>query len=497
MASMKFSPTKKGVKTFVSPQSDAFQSTQPISPDPWFPLAKSPVDETMTDPRSSSEEEVRKKPEVLDNNIPTNNTRTIEIINPEFFQPRFVQDTLAAPVFLPKWQMYCNMEIFWPRLQKNIEYLKNSVASRPFVLKPFEPQDDEKDNDLSSENVGYGDAMQKYALVKQALENLRGSVMYNRNGFQDIIKDICDARGKGLSVQQIFWEQKGDVILPLNTQYVNAYYYKYDIVNNAITDMSGAPMDENRFLVAVYKNRGTLNLTALGIYQTLAYMWNAQFWVRRFWIQSVEKYGQPYRVVEYPQGSSAALKSALATAMANFAASGYGVLPAGSNFQLVESAINSGNANAHQLFIEECDKACDIVCLGQSLTTEQGNKGGSYSLGQVHERKENTIIDDLADYACGVLNEQFIPAILDVNGYDLENKPEFYVNRDVDMDMINKKIGLIQQLKGMGYKVNIDSLEEELEQLGIVIEGEVEMVQEPGLDNKPKLSPFKKDKETE
>lgn len=461
---MRFSPNKKGVKTVVSPQSDALTSGAPVSDTPWFPLA-------VPSPNivAPSNGEPVKKPEVVEESVPFTTARTIEVINPNFYQPRDVQDILSAPVYLPKWMLYCNMEVFWPRVQKNMDFLKHCVSNKSFVLKPFEAQDDEKDKDVSPDNAGYGDSMTKYALIDEAFKNLQSSIIYNRNGFKGIVHDIIDAYGKGISVQQIFWEMKEDRILPLNTQYVNAYYYKYDISNNAITAMSGEPLDENKFLVAAYKNRGTLNLTALGVYQALAYMWVGQFWARKFWIQSVEKYGQPYRVVEYPQGSSATLKSALASAMSSFGNSGYGVFPAGSNFQLIESAIANGTNNAHELFISECDKTCDLLMLGQNLTTDASG-GGSYAAAVVHERKETTVIDNLCDFTTDILNNQLIPAILDVNGYDQENRPFFTVDNNADLDMLKKKLDIVQQLKGLGYKISGEGLESELEQMGLQIE---------------------------
>jgi hypothetical protein len=465
MANLRFSPNKKGgVKTVVSPQSDALTAGTPVSNTPWFPTA-------VPSPNVLAEEkgEPVKKPEIVDESVPFTTARTIEVINPNFYQPRDVQDILSAPVFLPKWMLYCNMEVFWPRVQKNMDFLKHCVSNKSFVLKPFEAQDDEKDLDGSPDNVGYGDSMTKYALVNEAMKNLQSSIIYNRNGFKGIIHDIVDSYGKGLSVQQIFWDLKEDRILPVNTQYVNAYYYKYDISNNAITAMSGEPLDENKFLVAAYKNRGTLNLTALGVYQALAYIWVGQFWARKFWLQSVEKYGQPFRTVEYPQGSSATVKNALAAAMANFGNSGYGVFPAGSNFQLIESAIANGTNNAHGLFIEDSDKTCDLLMLGQNLTTDASG-GGSYAAAVVHERKETTVIDNLCDFVTDVLNNQFIPAILDVNGFDQENRPFFTVDNNADLDMLKKKLDIVQQLRGLGYKIQGEGLESELEQLGLQIE---------------------------
>jgi phage gp29-like protein len=76
---------------------------------------------------------------------------------------------------------------------------------------------------------------------------------------------------------------------------------------------------------------------------------------------------------------------------------------------------------------------CDLLLLGQTLTSETGpTGGGSLALGQVHERVRGDVIDAAAGWLAEVRNEQLLPAIARVNGVamDFSEMPWWEASRD-------------------------------------------------------------------
>jgi phage gp29-like protein len=64
--------------------------------------------------------------------------------------------------------------------------------------------------------------------------------------------------------------------------------------------------------------------------------------------------------------------------------------------------------------LDRADQACDLLVLGQTLTSTQGDKG-SQALGTVHQSVRSDIIDSAALWLAEILNEQIIPSIAAVN----------------------------------------------------------------------------------
>jgi len=68
--------------------------------------------------------------------------------------------------------------------------------------------------------------------------------------------------------------------------------------------------------------------------------------------------------------------------------------------------------------LDRADKQCDLLVLGQTLTTDtggMGHGGGSHALGRVHAEVRSSVIEAAAKFAAGVIEQQLVPAILRLN----------------------------------------------------------------------------------
>ncbi len=86
----------------------------------------------------------------------------------------------------------------------------------------------------------------------------------------------------------------------------------------------------------------------------------------------------------------------------------------------------------------ERDKQCDLLVLGQTLTTDTGNMGhggGSHALGRVHADVRSSIIDAAAQFAAGVIEQQLIPSILRLNYGDTDEAPTLTFQERTEDDL--------------------------------------------------------------
>lgn len=108
-------------------------------------------------------------------------------------------------------------------------------------------------------------------------------------------------------------------------------------------------------------------------------------------------------------------------------------------------AVKGGNQLPHLNMLEEANKACDILILGQTLTSSVSSTGGNRALGEVHENTENQVVLARGKYVAGVLNQQLVPAILELN---LGRRPEhlpFISFKDPSSGMSEAKLGWVER----------------------------------------------------
>lgn len=92
---------------------------------------------------------------------------------------------------------------------------------------------------------------------------------------------------------------------------------------------------------------------------------------------------------------------------------GYGVAPEGTNLQTIETTRGAGD-NPQLALLDRADTLCDILILGQTLTTDVGDSG-SRALGQVHASVRADIVDSAANWLAEILNEQLLPTLMGLN----------------------------------------------------------------------------------
>lgn len=308
-------------------------------------------------------------------------------------------------------ELYSLMEATSPRLMKNLAEVKQAVLGLDWNLMD------------APEELRIPGAKE---LIERTMNGMKGDPLTDGNGWRATLASLLDARPRGASLVEIEWEYRGGgklpaAWLPKLTRDVDATCYGWVSETGRLRlypTQSATQAEEvppNKFLVGIYKSgRGHAAGTAL--LRSLAGRWCAANFSEEWLLNFAQIFGQPFRWATY-DASQEGVKETLSEMLRDMGSAAYGVGPDGTKIEYFESG-KSGADNPQAYVMKLYDEACDLLILGQTLTSSAGD-AGSRALGQVHQSVRGDIIDGLADWLAEVLNEQLIPAIIAINYGDL------------------------------------------------------------------------------
>lgn len=346
-----------------------------------------------------------------------------------------------------QWRLFDLMEDTWPRLAKNLAELKRAVVAMDWQVKPWA----EEDTPPTKE------ATRRARLVSHAVWTMKPEATENENGFEATVRDLMDGWGKGLSVIELLWEIRsspsmGNFVGPRATKWIQPRYYGYptaqdwlglkvDELKTAEAEMvrteaevptlrltpkleDYAPFPPNKFLIGIYKSK-TGHPLAGALLRPLAFIWAASNFAWEYFINLAQIFGMPIRWGTYASNASQSTITALMDMLKNMGSAAYAAFPEGTNLQILD-AIKGGSGNSpSESLIDRADTICDLMILGQTLTSTVGNSG-SRALGEVHFAVREDVINAASEWVATILNEQFVPAFLRLNFNDENEPPEFW-----------------------------------------------------------------------
>ena len=156
------------------------------------------------------------------------------------------------------------------------------------------------------------------------------------------------------------------------------------------------------------------------------------------WAQFAEIFGMPFRKGTY-DGVDDKNRIELENALKEAGSAAYAVIPEGSDIEFIASS-NTGNNNVYSGLIQACNAELSKLILGNTLTTEQGDKGAR-SLGEVHQDVENGIHESDKMFVLFKLNDEF-KKLLEIHGYNpgdglfsFNDKTEVEPKERLEMDL--------------------------------------------------------------
>jgi phage gp29-like protein len=361
-----------------------------------------------------------------------------------------LQNALSGELYF-QWELFSLMEDSWDRLSKNLNEVKNAVKRLNWSVTPYCERGQEPTPS----------AQEKADLVQCAMKNWQpepGTLEYS---FEDAIYHGMDAMGKGISVQEIQWQVRDGAILPRAGHLLTPRNYGWNpegthlgIVaegDRNFRQQTGpwTPFAQNQFMVGQWHARsGAPGMTAL--LRPLVPYWIGMTFGWRWLMQTAQLFGVPFRWATY-DANEPGLLNKISDMLENMGAAGWAAFPAGTVLEFKE-AVTSATDNPQAVIIELAKKACDLLILGQELSSESEPSGLGSGNAALQGKVRQDVLHSAAYWAGDLLNYQFVPALLNLNYGETSEAPCLVPDLSIDPDP-KSLADRDQVLIGMGLRL--------------------------------------------
>lgn len=400
--------------------------------------------------------------------------------------PQYIEMTLRGALagnHVQAWELFDLMEDTWPRLLKNEHAVKRAVQNMLLTVDPYQDED----------AAATDSASQKQRLVWAALRNWRPDPAADENGFDGTVFDILDAWFKGQTVLEVDWQQRqtaalGSFIAPKSTFWVHPTCYAWSMEGRLglrleltkPSNKAGAPgytlspgvwqsttmqplpsaIDEfpaNKFLICVCRARSGTALAG-ALLRPLAWWWCAANFSADWLLNLAQIFGLPFRWANYDRNAPQSTIDSICNMLQNMGSAAWGAFPEGTQIEFKEAG-KTGDQSPQGDLLDRADRNCDLLILGQTLTSQMDSSGGSRAAAQVHADVKDQITLSAAKFVCEVFNNQLIPSILQLNYGEDSESPIVKLNTATEDDLENEAT-IIQTLTtaGFGSRIGLDWL---------------------------------------
>ena len=299
--------------------------------------------------------------------------------------------------------------------------------------------------------------------ASDSAEDLRDAELvqgfFEREAVTDELVDVLDAIGKGYSVAEIDWETSERDWMPKRLVHRLPQWFDFDRDAGEQLllrkDDGWEPLQPYKFVTHVTKVKSGIAIRG-GLARAAAWAWLFKTFTLKAWMRFVEAYGHPLRLGKYPPNADPDDKAVLYRAVRNVAADAAAIVPEGMNIEFVDDTTVRGRAEVFKEFVAYLDSRISIAVLGQTLTTEQGDRG-SQSLGNVHQMVREDIEESDAQQLAGVLRRDFVIPVVALNHGTREAYPRVVIQRKKSADA--KLLGdVLEKLVPMGLRVRADQV---------------------------------------
>lgn len=379
-------------------------------------------------------------------------TPALEWVTPEYVE-RVLTGALSGESPEEEHALYELMMQSWPRLVKNSMELKNAVCDLIWNV-----QNPEKMELLNH-------------LAERCRDGMKGNIRENGQGWRGTIAGLLDGWFTGVAVREIDWEVRGcrhmpQAWLPRQTRRIHPRWYGWTAetglfgLRSTESDALG-DIPEHKFLIAI-NNVGLGHPSGGALLRSLAWFWCCSNFSRDWLLSFAQLFGQPLRWATYDP-SDPTVKDRLEDMMEHMGSAAWACVPQGANVELKEPS-NKGADNPQHQLIDMADTACDLLILGQTLTSSPGD-AGSRALGEVHYNVRSDIINAAAAWVAEILNEQLLPSVYALNTGDAGEDAvyPYYAPGSKTVDDPNAKVDRITKILAAGIPLSKSYVYETIE----------------------------------
>lgn len=161
------------------------------------------------------------------------------------------------------------------------------------------------------------------------------------------------------------------------------------------------------------------------------------------WSQFAEMFGMPFREMIYDDYDENT-RNKLEDMLIQWSSAGYCLHPRNSELKIHETGGSTGSNEVYDRLVQACDAAISKTILGNTLTTEQGDKGAR-SLGEVHKEVEDAKTESDQKFVLAILNTR-LRAILKRFGINLAGGFIWYQSPDKDWNQLQTKWNVLSSI---------------------------------------------------
>lgn len=214
--------------------------------------------------------------------------------------------------------------------------------------------------------------------------------------FDQILTDMLDAIGKGISIMEIIWAVEAGRNVIEDIEYVHPKKLVWDSTTDGLMICtreypSGVEFPENKFVVHKYKAKSG-HASRAGIMRVVSWMYLFKNYDIKDWVSFCEVFGMPLRLGKYDASASEDDKKQLMEAIISLGTDAAGIVPSSTMIEFIE-AQKTTSVEIYEKLARYCDEQISKAVLGQTLTSDSG--GGSYAQSKTHDevRHDLTVAD--------------------------------------------------------------------------------------------------------
>lgn len=275
--------------------------------------------------------------------------------------------------------------------------------------------------------------------------------------FSDVIQSLQDALGKSYSVVEPIWEYEAGALRPVVYKHRDPRFFEYDVVGRdelcmlLPTGQPGEPLAAPYFIRHEPKSRAGIPIRR-GLARSAAWAYVMQSFALQDWSAFCEIYGIPFRLGRYHTSASDQDKMTLLRAVRNISNDAAAIVPDGMDIQFHETNGNRGEA-VFGNFIDYLDRKVSLAVLGQTMTADVSQQGGSLAQAKVHENVRADILRADARQTAATINRDLIRPLVAMNFGPQDVYPQLMMDIAENEDL-NALGSFVEKTVKLGLKVS-------------------------------------------
>jgi phage gp29-like protein len=324
----------------------------------------------------------------------------------------FLKQSGDAGYLAERDRLFAAMYGEWDVLLKDVNKMCNAVSTLNYTVVPT----------IEEGNEAHATAKKVADIVKKALwmRSPNNELGEWRHTFLQMIGTLYHAICRSVNVHEIIWERSAGLVYPRCYAPVQPNYYGWAVQAKEPDRLvlyrdgnpygKGEPFPKGKFIVAINPN-GPDHPMRAAQFISLVGWFGAAKWGLPWLMKYCQVFGLPWR--KFTVGSEEDKAAKLAELASNPVISDT-VVFGDENVEIINAAA-SGASIPQAEILRLAENACHKLILGQTLTSDTSDNGGSLAQAKVHAGVMADEVMYVGNYVCEILNQQLIPEIVRAN----------------------------------------------------------------------------------